>query len=58
MEILAFFMLTGIFSTMLLPETKQKTLEELSNENQIGFLGGPTTRIQIQDGIVVGKRVY
>ncbi|KAF7369694.1 Phosphate transporter [Mycena venus] len=58
MEILAFFMLTGILSTMLLPETKQKTLEELSNENQIGFLRGPTTRIQIQDGIIVGKRVY
>ncbi|KAJ7496435.1 phosphate transporter [Mycena latifolia] len=58
MEILAFFMLTGVFSTMLLPETKQKTLEELSNENQIGFLRGPTTRMEIQDGIFVGKRVY
>ncbi|KAF8121809.1 major facilitator superfamily domain-containing protein [Boletus edulis] len=34
MEIFAFFMLTGIFSTLLIPETKQKTLEDLSNENQ------------------------
>jgi len=34
MEIFAFFMLTGIFSTMLIPETKQKTLEDLSNEDQ------------------------
>ncbi|KAF5382059.1 hypothetical protein D9615_004255 [Tricholomella constricta] len=34
LEIFAFFMLTGIFSTLLLPETKDKTLEELSNEDQ------------------------
>ena len=33
-------MLTGIFSTLLLPETKGKSLEELSNENQEGFLQG------------------
>lgn len=41
MEIFAFFMLTGIFSTLLLPETKQKSLEELSNEDQEGFIKGP-----------------
>ncbi|KAF8202067.1 phosphate transporter [Mycena galopus ATCC 62051] len=58
MQILAFFMLTGVFSTLLLPETKQKTLEELSNENQDGFVRGPTTQIEIQVGIVVGRRVY
>ena len=33
-------MLTGIFSTLLLPETKQQSLEELSNENQEGFVRG------------------
>ncbi len=33
-------MLTGIFSTLLIPETKQKTLEDLSNENQEGFVQG------------------
>jgi PHS family inorganic phosphate transporter-like MFS transporter len=33
-------MLTGIFSTLLLPETKGKTLEELSNEDQDGFIRG------------------
>jgi PHS family inorganic phosphate transporter-like MFS transporter len=38
LEIFAFFMLTGIFSTMLLPETKGRTLEDLSNENQDGFV--------------------
>ncbi|EKM58403.1 uncharacterized protein PHACADRAFT_207229 [Phanerochaete carnosa HHB-10118-sp] len=41
MEIFAFFMLTGVFSTLLLPETKQRTLEDLSNENQEGFIKGP-----------------
>ena len=39
-EIYAFFMLTGIFSTLLLPETKGKSLEELSNEDQEGFIQG------------------
>jgi len=37
-------MLTGIFSTLLLPETKQKTLEELSNEDQDGFIDGVAGR--------------
>jgi PHS family inorganic phosphate transporter-like MFS transporter len=38
-------MLTGIFSTLLLPETKQRTLEELSNENQDGFIEGVAGRV-------------
>jgi len=33
LELFAFFMMTGIFSTLLLPETKGKSLEELSNED-------------------------
>jgi PHS family inorganic phosphate transporter-like MFS transporter len=40
LEIFALFMLTGIFSTLLLPETKGKSLEELSNEDQDGFVQG------------------
>ncbi|KAJ7158901.1 phosphate transporter [Mycena filopes] len=56
LQILAFFMLTGVFSTLLLPETKQLSLEELSNEKQEGFIRGPTTHIKVQDGIIVGKR--
>lgn len=41
LEIIAFFMMTGILSTyFLLPETKNKTLEELSNEDQRGFVSG------------------
>ena len=31
-------MLTGFFSTLLIPETKGKSLEELSNEQQEGFV--------------------
>ncbi|PCH42214.1 phosphate permease [Wolfiporia cocos MD-104 SS10] len=40
LEILALFMLTGVFSTLLIQETKQKTLEDLSNEKQEGFIEG------------------
>ncbi|VDB94294.1 unnamed protein product [Peniophora sp. CBMAI 1063] len=36
-EIFAFFMLTGFLSTLFIPETKNKSLEELSNEAQEGF---------------------
>ncbi|KAJ7052591.1 major facilitator superfamily domain-containing protein [Mycena amicta] len=57
LEIFAFFMLTGIFSTLLLPETKGLSLEELSNENQEGFVRGQAAHIEVQNGIVVGKRV-
>ncbi|KAK4701233.1 MFS transporter, PHS family, inorganic phosphate transporter, partial [Phenoliferia sp. Uapishka_3] len=38
LEIFALFMLTGIFSTLLIPETKNKTLEELSGEDQDNFI--------------------
>ena len=31
-------MLTGIFSTLLLPETKNRSLEELSQEDQDDFV--------------------
>jgi len=40
LEIFALFMLTGIFSTLLLPETKGRTLEDLSGEDQDGFVKG------------------
>ncbi|KJA16682.1 hypothetical protein HYPSUDRAFT_206867 [Hypholoma sublateritium FD-334 SS-4] len=44
LEIFAFFMLTGVFSTLLIPETMGKSLEELSNEDQQDFVKGTTTR--------------
>ncbi|KDQ62674.1 hypothetical protein JAAARDRAFT_203751 [Jaapia argillacea MUCL 33604] len=39
-EIFAVFMITGIFSTLLIPETKERSLEDISNENQQGFVSG------------------
>lgn len=38
LKIFAFFMLTGILSTLILPETKGRSLEDLSNEKQEGFV--------------------
>ncbi|KAI8982731.1 phosphate transporter [Trametes punicea] len=43
LEIFAFFMLTGVLSTLVLKEGKQLTLEELSNEQQEGFIQGEST---------------
>ncbi|GBE87453.1 Repressible high-affinity phosphate permease [Sparassis crispa] len=43
--ILAFFMLTGVFSTLLIKETKQRTLEDISNESQEGFVLGLVGRV-------------
>lgn len=40
LEMFAFFMLTGVGSTLLLPETKGLTLEQLSNEDQERFVRG------------------
>lgn len=34
----ALFMISGVFSTMLLPETRGRSLEDLSNEDQEGFI--------------------
>ncbi|KAK0201497.1 phosphate transporter [Desarmillaria ectypa] len=52
LEIFALFMLTGIFSTLLIPETKNKTLEELSNEEQEGFVRGAGRLELDDDGLV------
>jgi len=52
LEIFALFMLTGIFSTLLLPETKQRSLEDISNENQENFIQG-VAGVEVRDGLVV-----
>ncbi|KAG9312573.1 phosphate transporter [Chiua virens] len=39
-KILSFVMLTGVLSTLLLPETKHRTLEELSDEVQETYITG------------------
>ena len=36
MQIFALFMLCGVFTSLLIPETKRKTLEELAGENARG----------------------
>ncbi|CAG8471405.1 192_t:CDS:2 [Acaulospora morrowiae] len=38
LQICAFFTLTGFFFTFLIPETKRKSLEDNSNEEQSGFI--------------------
>jgi MFS transporter, PHS family, inorganic phosphate transporter len=46
-------MLTGIFSTLCIPETKGKTLEELSNEDQDGFVSGVNEVRVNKEGLIV-----
>jgi PHS family inorganic phosphate transporter-like MFS transporter len=40
LKIFGFVMLSGALTTLLLPETRGRSLEELSNEHQKGFLRG------------------
>jgi PHS family inorganic phosphate transporter-like MFS transporter len=40
LKIFGFVMLSGVASTLLLPETRGRSLEELSNEHQKGFIRG------------------
>ncbi|GAA6001461.1 hypothetical protein JCM10207_006677 [Rhodosporidiobolus poonsookiae] len=47
LEIFALFMLTGIFSTLLLPETKGKSLEDLSGEDQDHFVDAAPRASQV-----------
>jgi len=53
LELFAFFMLTGIFTTLLIPETKGKSLEELSNEDQEGFVSGVKEVRLNKEGLIV-----
>ncbi|KZT57934.1 MFS general substrate transporter [Calocera cornea HHB12733] len=52
LELFAFFMLTGVASTLLLPETTNQTLEELSNENQEGFIKD-VAPVVVEDGVIL-----
>jgi len=54
LKIFAFIMLTGIASTLLIPETSGKSLEELSNESQKGFIRGVHT-FELRNGIVLRR---
>jgi len=53
MQIYALFMLLGIFTTLLIPETKRMTLEKLSGEYDMSSESsteefGPTTPQEIE----------
>ncbi|KAG8757730.1 Inorganic phosphate transporter pho84 [Ceratobasidium sp. 428] len=56
LEIFALFMLTGLFATFLIEETKGRSLEELSNESQDGFISGGAGPLELHDGVVVDPR--
>jgi PHS family inorganic phosphate transporter-like MFS transporter len=43
LRIFGFVMLSGALTTLLLPETRGRSLEELSNENQKGFIKSAVT---------------
>jgi PHS family inorganic phosphate transporter-like MFS transporter len=46
MKIFGFIMITGLMSTTLIPETNQRSLEELSNEDQDGFVRPPAREVR------------
>lgn len=52
LEIYALFMLLGCFSTLLLPETKRKTLEELSGDNDYAATAQPVMGSNSSGGVV------
>ncbi|KIH90112.1 MFS transporter, PHS family, inorganic phosphate transporter [Sporothrix brasiliensis 5110] len=55
LEIYALFMLLGCFSTLLIPETKRKTLEELSGEDQ-DYIPGPSPALEGGNGVFVENK--
>jgi len=54
LRIFGFVMLSGVASTLLLPETRGRSLEELSNEHQKGFIR-EANLIELRNGIVLRK---
>ncbi len=53
LEIYALFMLLGCFSTLLIPETKRKTLEELAGEDSSSE--APSPRLEPNNGVLENK---
>jgi len=52
--IFGFVMLSGVASTLLLPEPRGRSLEELSNESQKGFIRN-ANQIELRNGIVLRR---
>lgn len=48
-SVFALFMLLGFFATLLIPETKGISLEDLSNEDQSTFVGNTNILAPVQD---------
>ncbi|KAG8697242.1 Inorganic phosphate transporter pho84 [Ceratobasidium sp. 394] len=57
LEIFALFMLTGVFSTLLIEETNGRTLEDLSNESQDGFISGGAGPLELHYDPVANLRI-
>ncbi|EPB92324.1 MFS transporter, PHS family, inorganic phosphate transporter [Mucor circinelloides 1006PhL] len=55
LQIFALFMLTGIFSSFLINETKGKSLEELSGDYEEDFKTAPATAISSDENAVDNK---
>jgi len=49
MQIYSLFMFLGIFTTLCIPETKRKTLEELSGDDVDAHLGNGAREVQVAD---------
>ncbi|KAK7690641.1 hypothetical protein QCA50_005740 [Cerrena zonata] len=51
-----FIMLSGLVSTYFTPETKERTLEEISNEPQEKFISGPPVEEELELARLAGER--
>ncbi|KAG8772536.1 Inorganic phosphate transporter pho84 [Ceratobasidium sp. 428] len=49
LQIFALFMLTGLFATLLIEETKGRSLEDISNEAQDDFISGGAGPLELHD---------
>ena len=56
LKIFGFVMLSGALATLLLPETRGRSLEELSNEHQKGFIRGTVAYSYVKCGLA--NRIY
>ncbi|KAG8742392.1 Inorganic phosphate transporter pho84 [Ceratobasidium sp. 414] len=57
LEIFALFMLTGAASTLLIDETNGRSLEDLSNESQDGFISGGAGPLELHYDPIANLRI-
>lgn len=62
MQIYSLFMFLGIFTTLLIPETARKTLEDLAGEydglNRETMVGGAAKAGSESDGVTAEKDIH